>query len=95
MHACMHAFGYYLYDYIYKCVCMLSCFSHFQLFATLWTVPHQTPLSPWDLTGKNTGVGCHSLLQAIFPTQGLNSCLLRFLRWQAGSLPLVPPEKPL
>ena len=25
-----------------------------------------------DSPGKNTGVGCHALLQAIFPTQGLN-----------------------
>ena len=25
-----------------------------------------------DSPGKNTGVGCHSLLQGIFPTQGLN-----------------------
>jgi len=25
-----------------------------------------------DPSGKNTGVGCHSLLQGIFPTQGLN-----------------------
>ena len=30
---------------------------------------------PWDSPGKNTGVGCHSLLQGIFPNQGLNlSC---------------------
>ena len=29
-------------------------------------------LRPWDSPGKNTGVGCHSLLQGIFPTQGLN-----------------------
>ena len=27
---------------------------------------------PWDFPGKNTGVGCHFLLQEIFPTQGLN-----------------------
>ena len=27
---------------------------------------------PWDSPGKNTGVGCHSLLQGIFPSQGLN-----------------------
>ena len=27
---------------------------------------------PWDSSGKNTGVGCHPLLQEIFPTQGLN-----------------------
>ena len=26
----------------------------------------------WDSPGKNTGVGFHSLLQGIFPTQGLN-----------------------
>ena len=29
-----------------------------------------------DSPGKNTGVGCHSLLQGIFLTQGLNQCLL-------------------
>ena len=27
---------------------------------------------PWDSPGKNIGVGCHSLLQGIFQTQGLN-----------------------
>ena len=26
-------------------MCMLSCFSHVQLFATPWTVAHQAPLS--------------------------------------------------
>ena len=26
---------------------------------------------PWDFPGKNTGVGCHFLLQGISPTQGL------------------------
>ena len=29
-------------------------------------------LCPWDSPGKNTGVGCHALLQGIFPTQGSN-----------------------
>ena len=29
-------------------------------------------LCPWNSLGKNTGVRCHSLLQGIFPTQGLN-----------------------
>ena len=29
-------------------------------------------LCPWSSPGKNTGVGCHSFLQGIFPTQGLN-----------------------
>ena len=35
-------------------------------------------LCPWDSLGKNTRVGCHSLLQGIFPTQGSNQCLLHF-----------------
>ena len=29
-------------------------------------------LCPWDFPGKSTGVGCHFLLQRIFPTQGSN-----------------------
>ena len=29
-------------------------------------------LCPWDSPGKSTGVGCHYLLQGIFPTQGSN-----------------------
>ena len=31
---------------------------------------------PWSSPSKNTGVGCHSLLQGIFPTQGSNLGLL-------------------
>ena len=33
-------------------------------------------LCPWDSPGKNAGLGCCALLQGIFPTQGLNLCLL-------------------
>ena len=33
-------------------------------------------LCPWNCSGKNTGVSCHSLLQGIFLTQGLNPGLL-------------------
>ena len=29
-------------------------------------------LCPWDFLGNSTGVDCHFLLQAIFPTQGSN-----------------------
>ena len=47
-----------------------------------------------DFPGNNTRVDCHSLLQGIFLTQGLNLCLFHLLHWQAGSLPPVPPEKP-
>ena len=31
-----------------------------------------------DSPGKNTGVGCHALLQGIFPTQGSNPGLLHW-----------------
>ena len=40
-------------------------------------------LCPWDFPGKNTGVGCHFLLQGIFLTQGSN---LHLLHWQVDSL---------
>ena len=38
---------------------------------------------------KNTGVGCHFLLQGIFLTQGSNPRPLHLLHW-----PLAPPGKP-
>ena len=48
-------------------------------------------LCPWDSPGKNTGVGCHALLQGIFLTQGSNPHFLRLLhcrqilyRWATG-----------
>ena len=46
-------------------------------------------LCSWDFPGKNTGVGCHFLLQGIILTQGLNLCLLH---WQMDSLPLNHQE---
>ena len=46
----------------------------------MWTVPARL-LCLWDSAGKNTGGGCHALLQGIFLTQGLNLCLLCLLHW--------------
>ena len=66
---------------------VLSHFSPVRLFAALWAVACQPPL-------KNTGVGCHALVQGIFPIQGSNQCLICLLHWQVASLPLVPPGKP-
>ena len=40
-------------------------------------------------------MSCHVLLQGNFPAQGSNSSLSHLLPWQAGSLPLAPPEKTL
>ena len=43
---------------------LLSCFNHVQLCVTPQTAAHQAP-RPWDSLGKNTGVGCHFLLQSM------------------------------
>ena len=43
---------------------LLSHFSRVQLCATPETAAHEVPL-PWDSLGKNTGVGCHFLLQCM------------------------------
>ena len=60
-----------------SCVCMLSCFSHVRLFATPWTVAHQAPLSMgFSRQEYWSRVGCHVLLQGIFPTQELNPTFL-------------------
>ena len=77
----------------YSGVCTLSCVSRVRLFATPWMSPARC-LCPWDSPGKNTGVGCHFLLQGIFPIQGSNPRLLCLLHWQAESLPTEPPWKP-
>ena len=65
---------------------------------------NQAPLS-MGLSTKNTGVGCHSLLQGIFLIQGLNPLLLCLLHWQVDSLRptlckvtlrlSIPPQSPL
>ena len=49
------------------------------------------PLCSWVFSGKNTGVGCHFLLQGIFLSQGSNLCLLH---GQVDSLPLMTQEAP-
>ena len=57
------------------------------LFAVLWIIGCQAPLSK-EFSGKNTGVGCHFLLQGIFPTQGWNRMSPMSPALQAYSLPL-------
>ena len=71
-------------DHSGYCACVLSHFSCVQLFVTLWTVCSLMGSSiHGDSPGKNTGVGCHVLLQGIFPTQELNIHVLSLLHWQA------------
>ena len=50
-------------------------FIHFACFVNIYIYIHRLLLCPWDSPGKNTGMGCHFLLQGIF-TQGSIPCLL-------------------
>ena len=52
---------------------MKSCLA---LFTPMDPLQQARLLCPWNSPGKNTGVDCHTLLQGIFLTQGLNSGLL-------------------
>ena len=63
---------------------------------TPWTVATRL-LCPWNFPGKNIGVGSHSLLQGIFPTQELNpsplhcSQTLNLLSHEGSPLTTGPP----
>ena len=73
-----------------SCIVVLAAQSCPALFDSV-DVARQAPLSR-NSPGKYTGVGRHSLLQGIFPTQGSN---LGHLHWQVDSLLFEPPGKPL
>ena len=74
------------------CACVLSHFSHVQLFATPKECNPSGSSVHGDPPGKNTGVGCHVLLQGIFPTQGSKPMSPAL---QADSLPLNHQGSPL
>ena len=60
------------------CVCTQSC-------PTLCNPLDCSParfLCPWNFPGKNTGVGCHFLLQRILLIQRSNPCLLCLLHYR-------------
>ena len=66
-------------DQVVVCVCVLVV----QSLPTLCNPMDCSPPGSFvhgDSLGKNTGVGCHALLQGIFPTQGSNHGLLH-CRW--------------
>ena len=69
----------------YVSICMLA-----QLCPSLCDPMDCSPLgsSIHGILGKNTGLGCHILLQGIFLIQGSNWCLLHLVHWQEDSLPL-------
>ena len=56
---------------------LLLLFCHQVVSVPMWPheLKHTRLLCPWNFPGQNTGMGCHSLLQGIFPTQRSNLCL--------------------
>ena len=91
---------------VFSMLLFLLCFSSQNLLCCAvlcWAAQScQTLCNPMDCSlpdssvhgnspGKNTGMGCHHLLQGIFLTQGLNPGLLHCKR----TLPSKPPGKPL
>ena len=77
----------------HTCACMLCAKLHQTLCYSMDC--SQGLLCPWNSSGKNTRVGCHTLLQGILLTQGSNPHLKYLLHWQADSLPPAPPGKNL
>ena len=76
---------------VYMCA---QSFSQVWLFAIAWTIAHQASLSI-GFSKQEYWSCCHFLPQGIFLTQGSNLHLFYLLHWQADSLPLAPPGKPL
>ena len=74
------------------CVCMCVCAQSCLTLCKPMDLQPARLLCPWNFPSKNTGVGCHSLFQGIFPTQGSNPSNLGLLHWQAD-LPIVAPGK--
>ena len=71
-------------------VCMLSCFSYFQLFATPWAVAHQAPLS-MEFSRQEYWTGLPFPSPGDLPNPGIEP---RSPALQADSLPSEPPGKP-
>ena len=73
---------------VYVCMCVSCTFMSDSLW--LHGLGPARLLCTWNSPGKNTGVGSHSLLQGIFPTQRSNLDLLH-CRWTLQS---ESPGKP-
>ena len=74
---------------IYSVCCCLLTMSCLTLLGPQGRQPTRL-LCLWDFLGKNTGVGCHCLLQRIFPGIETTSPA-----WQADSLPLTHRGSPI
>ena len=68
--------------------------SHVRLFAIPWTVAPRF-LCSWGFSRQEYWSGWPCPLPGDLPNSGIEPVLLCLLYQQAGSLPLVPPGKPL
>ena len=76
---------------IYACMCAKSlqlCW----LFANVWTVAHQASLS-MGFSKQEYWSGLPFPLPGDLPNPGIKPTSLCLLHWQAGSVPVAPPEK--
>ena len=74
-------------------VCVLSCFSHVQLFATPWTAACQTSLS-MEFSRQEYWSGLPCLPPADLPHPGIKPTSLKSPALAGRSLPLATPGKP-
>ena len=73
------------------CALLLSCD---RLFVTTWTVARQAALSMGFFRQEYwSGLPCPP--PGDLPDAGFEPASFSLLHWQAGSLPLAPPGKPL
>ena len=78
---------------LFKCACLLSCFSHVQLFVTLWTIALQAPLSVgFSRQEYWSGLPCPPPLD--LPDPGIKPGSLAAPASQADSLLLSHQESP-
>ena len=78
---------------MYACICVLSHFSSAQLFATLWTVAHQAPLS-MRLSRQEYWSGLSCLPLGNLPDPGIKPSSPVSSALQMGSLPTELSGKP-
>ena len=75
-------------------VCVASHFSHIQLFSTVGTVAHESPLC-MGFSRQEYWSGLLYPPPGDLPDPGIKPVSLTSSHWQAGSSPLGPPGKPL
>ena len=73
----------YFIDFMTSTLCVLNYFTHVWLFATLWTITCQAPMTMGFSRPRILERVAMPFSRGILPTQGLNLCLLRLLHcWQ-------------